>query len=686
MNDPTQKVEVEPSVKSHVAKWLGRISAAEKRWKADFDRMRDDMKFAQGLQRPDQTKMDEDAYLVNLCIRIINQKVASLYARNPIAEWQRRKRMDFQIWDENPESLLPLVEKSQVGLLEMPDMALLNDYINGMQMRQLVEKIGQTLEILYQYQIDEHDPNFKLQLKALVRRVATCGVGYVRVGFARDEASLLTEEAPVQAIDRAKRAQSIMETLVEDGVSESDARYQELKSLFNSVGVETSGQYDDINLSERLVFDFLSATSVIPDKNCKQLKGFVGARFIAIKRRLPLEEVAAFFEKRDLPSSTVKKYDGAGRAVDVNDKTNVECDDPQIDTYEVMDKSTKTVFFVAEGYDDYLSPPETFEPCVTGFWPILSLTFNDVEVEADNVLSIFPPSDVQLIKHAQKEWNRTRQELRQHRKSNSPRWVTGAGWLEEDDITALQAAQPNSVVQLKSIPPNGDITKSIMALPQVPIDPNLYSTEPLLQDILLAVGAQEANMGPAPGGDSTATGQTIAEQSRTISLSSNVDDLDDFLSQVARVAGDIALQSFSEEVVKRIVGIGAVWPVENREDFLNEVFLKIVAASSGRPNKALEIANWQQAAGILQQSGANPMFMVKETLKRVDDRIDVADAFPLNPAMLGAAPQGVPAANGRPPTPNGNVPQQGRPGPGKVGERTTPGGQPLASGQPTRPL
>lgn len=658
-----------PQVSSNVESLLAAYTRAKKKHQSAFDRFKENMEFASGLQRPGQEQIDCEQYTVPLVLRNINQKVSALYARNPTAEWQRRERMDFQIWDEKIESLAPLIQKTQVGGLDMGDLALVQDYTRGEQFRALLDKVGKTLEILYQYQVDEHDPNFKLQLKQLVRRVCITGVGYVRIGFERSIMSILTSDGlGDRMVDRAKRAKLLMDQLIEDGVEDSDPRWEQVKSLMSTMGMDVEEQSE---VTERLVFDFLPSTSVIPDEHCRCLKGFVGARKLFIEKRIPLEEARAFFERPDL---TVSNKDSVSSSKGVNvepgseNKEHDECKD--ITVIEVLDKTNKTSCFICQGCSDYLQSPEPLDPEVGGFWPVFALTFNDVECEPGTKTSIFPPSDVQLMKHAQKEWNRTREELRAHRKANAPTYITSKGWLTEDDKKNLMSAVPNSVLELQGIPPDGDVRKAIAVLEKAVIDPSLYNTDPYLQDILLAVGAQEANIGPA-NPNTTATGQTIAEQSRNVGLGSNVDDLDDFLSQLARAGGDIALQSFSQEVVKQIVGPGAVWPQENRGDFLNEIYLKIVAASSGRPNSALEIAKWERIAPLLMQMGANPMFIIRQSMKVYDDKLDLAEAFPLVPVgnpmqpPSGASSQQAPKQINGP----GNVPQQQRPGPGNVTAR-----------------
>jgi hypothetical protein len=82
-----------------------------------------------------------------------------------------------------------------------------------------------------------------------------------------------------------------------------------------------------------------------------------------------------------------------------------------------------------------------------------------------------------------------------------------------------------------------------------------------------------------------------------------------------------------------MAGAGAVWPdqPQSRAQFLNEVYLKIEAASSGRPNKAMEVANWRDLAPLMLQAGANPVGVVDETARRLDDTMDVTKFFPLLP-------------------------------------------------------
>jgi hypothetical protein len=137
---------------------------------------------------------------------------------------------------------------------------------------------------------------------------------------------------------------------------------------------------------------------------------------------------------------------------------------------------------------------------------------------------------------------------------------------------------------------------------------------------------------------------TISEQSRQSVASSDVDGLDDVLTSLAKCGGEMLLKEMSPQVVQEIVGVGAVWPQENRKDFLNEIELEVVAASSGRQNKMLELQNWQQVAPLIMQAAQMPpqtqptiQAVIRETLKRLDDRAEPAEFFPIPLPLL---PQG----------------------------------------------
>lgn len=112
------------------------------------------------------------------------------------------------------------------------------------------------------------------------------------------------------------------------------------------------------------------------------------------------------------------------------------------------------------------------------------------------------------------------------------------------------------------------------------------------------------------------------------SMGSNIDDLNDMLSQLARNGGQILLAEVASDTVKKIIGEGAVWPEFSRQDIAQEVLLEIEAGSMGRPNAAQEVATAQRIYPLLiQLPGIDPEFLAKDLLRRMDDRLDLTQAF-----------------------------------------------------------
>lgn len=626
-----------------VAKWCKRIKASKKHWEADFKRMRKNMEFTAGIQWDSQMTIDDPKYVANLTIRMVNQKVSQLYARNPKAIANRHPRMDFSVWDEKIESLEQAFMSAMTNPQDMESRAILLDYQHGIEAQKLMEKVARTMELLYDWNIRKQQPTYKSQMKQLVTRTVVAGVGFVRLSFSRDyDSPLADNEKSNTLIDRLRAARQLMSEMDENEVDESDPRVENLKMLVNSVGGSLE-QGNPTDITERLVFDFPPVTSVIIDKRCRCLQGFVGAKFVAQEYILPLSMISAFFEKKVTlkkggTESGATEYSANGEAKDdgTGSVEEDDCKEPMGCVWEVFDHATKSVFFVCDGYEDYLQEPEAPSE-IQNFWPLFPLVFNRIEVEEGLKASIYPPSDVQLMKGAQKEWNKAREELTHHREANRPFYGASKGILSEEDKKKIASHVPHEVVELENVPPGTKLNEVVTAFQHAAIDPALYQTAQSQEDILMTTGSQSADLGPLSG--ASATEATISEQSKMSTTSSNVDDLDDALSEIAKAGGEMLLRNASVSTVKRIVGNGAVWPEldSDRNELIECLFLDIKAASSGRPNKALDVATFERLAPVLVQAGVNPHFIVREGVKRLDDQLNIADAFPLVPPQAMGA-------------------------------------------------
>jgi len=584
-----------------VAEWLEKIEKARKAREKTFKDMRKAQDFA--MYGADKKWRESGKYTVPILPRYINQTIATLYARNPKTVFKRRQRLEYKLWDGRLDTLQAAMQMAQMG--DPASMAILAEVAQVRQRNQSIERMGKTLEILYQYYIDEQSTGFKEQLKAAVRRAKVAKVGWVKIGFQR-----MLEPRPgiidkiADATDKIKSIELAMTKLQEgsEEYGETSAKLEQLK--LNLADLERD---KEMIVREGLVFDFPKSDQIIVDTACTHLRTLAGARWIA-----------HLYERS--PEEIEKTYgvNVRGKFRAYSSRNDKECDEKQegayARVYEVWDKENLQMFVVCEGYPDFLQEPAAPDIYIERFWPFFPLVFNEVE----HYDEIYPLSDVEQAKDIQEEYNRSREALREHRIAARPYWVEAAG-LSSEEKTKLADHSAHEVVSLKTLVAGQKIEDLIQRGPTAPIDPNLYELESHFNDLLRVVGYQEAQIGSVSG--ATATESSIAQQAQSATQSDQTDDIDGLLTDLARAGGQILLQNVSKETVIEIVGEGAVWPdlPQTREEAAKEIYLEAQAGSTGKPNQAASLANMERAAPwLVQLPGVNQEPLVRKYSELLD--------------------------------------------------------------------
>lgn len=673
--EPSGMVREEPdtdlATKALVAQWQGKVLAAKRHWDSTFKAMKWGQRFVKGKQWPHQVEGDE-RYVANIVQRHVTQRTASLYAKNPKFYYDRRKTLDFAVWDGKPQTLqdaMATIQASQQLLVDpdpmvqaqaqqamAPAMQLLQDITEGVNRRKMMGRIGATLEILAEHELLEQQPVFKKQMKQLIRRVLACKVGYLKLGFQREMQLRPEDQEKVRDYtQQIARLEQLAADQADGELHDCDAEMAELRDLLKAV---QNGE--KVIVREGLVLDFPQSTRIIPDTRMTQLQGFLGCGWIAHEFSLTFDTIKQVYDV-DLSSAGAtggdsRKTDFSGLggntswAFNSNDAGKTETRQSECLVWEIQNKDNGQVFTIADGYGDFLRAPADPDVKLDRFWTIFALTFNDAEDEDDP----FPQSDAELLRHIQIERNRSREGLREHRIAARPATVVRGGTLSDEDKDNLRNHPAMAVIELSGLAEEADVGKVLQNLQKPGVDPNLYQTNFLEQDTMLVTGSQEANLGGVSGG--TATESSIAESSRMSSVGSNIDDLDDFLTEVAHASGQILLANMSEETVKEVVGPGAVWPVLTVQQISRDLILKVEAGSSGRPNKAADIANFERLAPtILQIPGISPRYLGEHAIRLLDDKVDLEDAILDGLPPITALAQ----AMGSQLTPNGGGATQG---------------------------
>jgi hypothetical protein len=599
----------------------GKIETGKTHWQSVFKQMKYNSRFLSGRQWPeemdakDRIPAHEQRYKANIILRYVNGRVAALYAKNPKAVARRRPRLDFELWDESAEQKMAAeraIEMSMMAQQPPPPeaLALLDDIANGKALRARLDRVGKTLEVLFEYSLNEPIPKFKLQAKQLIRRVETCGVGYIKLGYQRVMKKQPDIEMRIKdASDRLAQIERLSADIADGEQQPDSADAEKLR-----IELDDLKQQESIVLREGLVFSFPRAWSIIVDPGVTQLKGFIGASWVCEEMLLEPSQVQELYGVDVRSSYTRHRDDG----VRLDGRTRQE---GKAAVYQFYDLEGQMMYTVCEGYPDFLEDPRQPDVKLEQFHPFYTLSFNDSE-DTD---SVYPQSSVELLIPMQMEINRARQGLRVHRVSNRPAHFTRKGTFGADDKDKLAMHADHELIEL-SIKSSETLSDAIAPKPVIPIDPALYDVEHLFSDVLRVAGDQEANLGGTTG--ATATESTIAENSRASSLESMKDDLEECLTDVARGAGQILLAEMSKEMVGRICGRGAAWPEFTSEEIAEEIYLEIKAGSSGRPNRAMDLHVMERVAPfVMQIPGIKPSWMATKILALMDSSIDLSEAY-----------------------------------------------------------
>jgi hypothetical protein len=640
---PVDPKEVPPARAALVKEVIEDIKAAKEKHEPAFKRMRDSMKLAaNGTTDDARAKALDGAYVVPVINRHINQAVASLYAKNPKAVAKRKDKLLYQIWDGDPASLAAATQTAMVAMQAPPPIpvdqtgqdvgppmvdpaamqaqALLMEVAAAKQEMLMYDRMGKTMGLLYAYYLDEQDAGYKEQYKALVRRAKVCGVGWVDLGYQR-----IMQPDPdatrglADARDQIAQIEAGLADLAEDKIEENTARMEELK-----IQIEQLQNAPEIIVREGPVYGFPRATEVIPDCETRHLKTLAGCRRLTREFDMTPQRIKEVYGVDVGKEYTA--YSGSGKQASDRSKRKLAR------VWQVQDKQKNQVYTVCDGYPDFLKEPAEPDVKIERFFTLFPLVFNEIESEDD----IFPPSDAWNSRHMQAEINTNRNGLREHRIASRPRPVTAAGRLEKQDETHLGNGEAFEIIKLNSMLP-GDRVEDLLQWLKVPgVDPNLYETETAFSLLGRTVGAQAANFGDTSG--DTATETSIAEQSRMSVQDSDIDDLDNLLTAIARATGQLMLQELSKDMVIEICGPGAVWPdtPPTREQIAKDLILGIEAGSNGRPNKAAELANFERAMPyVTLLPGVNPKPLAKKAVELMDINVDdaIVEGLPSIQAM-----------------------------------------------------
>ena len=644
-----------PEPEALAKKWNERIASARQFWKPFHKRIRHNRKLVSGFdweKEPDAN--DFYTLRANLIHSTIVAILPQIYARNP----------EISVKPQNPSRDLKLLCKTVETVT--------NRYLEAAHLKQ--------------------------RAKATVRAALTCSYGVLKVMYERDPRSDPIVQSKWQdGQDNLIHAEKLMMDMNDPSSgTEGDGREAELKETLGALEEKT-----EVQEAEGFVIDRILTEQLLIDPTVTEFWDYEKADWMA--QIVPMKKAVAeglYRVKLDRATLYHGDIDGKRESGRVFAGTKRDDGEAQVCLLEIWDRQTQRVYTMAEGCDFWLREPYSPPKLGERWYPFFLLPFQTVDG------CFVGPSIVDLTERLQGEHNMARDRYNEHRDLIRP------GYIASSDVSqkTLKRFSDSELGEITLIDSDGQpIQQVIIPKQHPPFDPSAYDVQNVRYDWEQVTGLQDAVRSTIVS-PKTATEANIMQQSLSGRVSEFRDQIEDFLQQLAQYTAQVLLQEVSPEKVAKIMGdhktgpvgvlptgepvMGVIepaydWPQLTKEEVFSLVQLTIRAGTTGQPDKTEQQEVWIKMLSVvqplverimqLQMQGVNADVLVtllKETVGRFDDRINVDDFIP----RLKPPQQGLPVPAGQTGPEGGRqVPQPGMPpvSPEGMPQGTEPEGSPV---------
>ena len=322
---------------------------------------------------------------------------------------------------------------------------------------------------------------------------------------------------------------------------------------------------------------------------------------------------------------------------------------------EMWGRTDKQICTMVDGVEKWAKEPYAPPYPTSRFYPYFYFAFYEVDGQRH------AQSLSWRLYKLQDEYSSSRSNFRLTRERSTPGVLFNATMLDEVEAKKLQESKSQEYTALRPSDPTIPISNMFAPKPVAAIDMRLYDPTLILNDMERISGVQEALSAAinGPGNPKTATEANIQQSGTQARTTSDRDNLESMLTDLAEYTAQQSLQCLTIKDVQRMAGPKAFWPAGmDIEDLFTMVEIQIEAGSTGKPRQATDMQAWstilpliQKTLGEIQQAfamGNAPMAnaqieLIKETMLRLGDESDVERFIPRQ------APPGSPGAGGPPP-------------------------------------
>lgn len=554
-----------------------------------------------------------------------------------------------------------------------PDVSVTGAWRNGD-----VRLFCETLETVLSKQMRR--AKLKSRMKMSVLSALTEYFGVVKVTYQRDiRTDPIIRDRMNDAQDNLVQLEGLIQQLEDpENRNEAELKRRELEDTIRGLESKT-----EIIAAEGLVIDRVLFDNMIIDPDVVEFDDYENANWLV--QAIPMQRGAAeALYKVDLKSAKAFKgargtmgddkpeavqpagiFGGVGQAAPGSDEETI-C------ILEIWDKRTQLVHTMADGCEFFCRESYAVEAVGQRWYPYFILPYAVLPGQ------FVAPCLVDLTEKLQNEHNETRDKFAAHREINKPGWIGDRESIDQRNVTRFKDSVLGEITLVDA--GGRPLNQVIMPKQSIPVNPADYDTAPIRFDWEQVTGLQDAARSTIVQ-PKTATEASIMQQSLSGRTAEFRDKLEDLLLEMDEYAAQILLQELTPAQVERYTGPNDVeemidpmtgepmpvvkpaydWPQLNRDQIFDMVEINIIPGTTGAPDKAQSQEIWTRAFPVVQQLITQIMqcaaqgidyspleALLRETLKRFDDRIDV-DQFlpkPSAPAAPAAPPQASPGMLG----------------------------------------
>ena len=520
------------------------------------------------------------------------------------------------------------------------------------------------------------DGNLKKRARKTVRSILSNAEGWLKCNMVADKRPQPEVEVALNSAQETLARIEAQQKLIEDPQNQ-DPQTLEAEKAEKQALIDDLTEKLEVAVDKMFAIDYVSTETIQVSTDVANIEDYLDADWIGNEIYYTKEDALAHFPRLEVEDLKLAKiyFQRAPKELTTRDIDNVlpqgmltaetaQAFTTQTSTQEspafircveIWDRRDKQIRTIIDGVKKWAKEPYAPPYPTSRFYPYFYCSFYEVDGQRH------AQSLAWRLYKLQDEYASVRSNLRLTRERSIPGVMFNATLLDEVEAKKLTESKSQEYTALRPSDPSVPLANMFAPKPVQGIDMRLYDPSLILSDMERISGVQEALSAATagPGNPKTATEANIQQSGTAARTTSDRDNLEAMLTELAQYTAQQALQCLTIKDVQRMAGPKAFWPAGmDIEDMFTMVEIVIEAGSTGKPRQQTDMQTWstllpliketlqqvEQALAIGNMPMANALIeLVKETMLRLGDESDVERFIPRQP------PPGSPGAGAPPP-------------------------------------